>query len=95
MNRRDFLKVGAAAAVSAPAIVKAEGAPRVFKVGIVGCGGRGNGALGDIHKAAELLRKEHKNCSIEILPCTALCSFYAEKGGMLVGFEKGAAPVGG
>ena len=36
---------------------------------------------------AELLRKEHKNCSIEILPCTALCSFYAEKGGLIVGYE--------
>ena len=36
---------------------------------------------------ADLLRKEHKNCSIEILPCTALCSFYAEKGGLIIGYE--------
>ena len=35
----------------------------------------------------ELLRGEHKNCDIEILPCTALCSFYAEKGGLIVGYE--------
>jgi len=76
MNRRDFLKVGAAAAVSAPAIVRAEGAPRVFKVGIVGCGGRGNGALGDIHKAAELLRKEGCNVQIKVV---AAADFFVEK----------------
>ena len=76
MNRRDFLKVGAAAAVSAPAIVRAEGAPRVFKVGIVGCGGRGNGALGDIHKAAELLRKEGCNVQIKVV---AAADFFVDK----------------
>ncbi|MBR5559367.1 MAG: DegV family protein [Oscillospiraceae bacterium] len=36
---------------------------------------------------AEMMRKEHKSCQIEIIPCAALCSFYAEKGGLLVGFE--------
>jgi fatty acid-binding protein DegV len=36
---------------------------------------------------AGLLRKEQPNCSIDILPCTALCSFYAEKGGMIIGYE--------
>jgi len=36
---------------------------------------------------ANLLRKEFANCSIEILPCTALCSYYAEKGGLIVGYE--------
>ncbi len=36
---------------------------------------------------AEALRQYHRSCEIEILPCTALCSFYAEKGGLLVGFE--------
>lgn len=36
---------------------------------------------------AEMLRKEHKGCSIEILPCTALCSYYAEKGGLIIGYE--------
>ena len=46
MTRKDFIKSSAlfAGAVSAPSILKAEGAKRVFKVGIVGCGGRGNGA---------------------------------------------------
>ena len=64
MNRRNFIKAGAVAAVAAPSILRAEGAKRVFKVGIVGCGGRGNGALGDIHKAAEWLRNE--GCNVEI-----------------------------
>lgn len=36
---------------------------------------------------AESLRQHHRGCEIEILPTTALCSFYAEKGGLLVGFE--------
>ena len=76
MNRRDFLKVGAAVAVSAPAIVKGEGATRVFKVGIVGCGGRGNGALHDIQKAAELLRGEGCNVEVKVV---AAADFFVEK----------------
>ena len=36
---------------------------------------------------AEMLRKLHPACSLEILPCTALCSFYAEKGGLIIGYE--------
>lgn len=42
---------------------------------------------GAASQLAELLRKEHGTCQIEIIPCTALCSFYAEQGGLLVGFE--------
>ena len=44
--------------------------------------------------AKELTAKiaaEFKNAEIEIYPMRALCSFYAEKGGMLVGFEKEGA----
>lgn len=41
--------------------------------------------------AAETLRdailKEHPACAIEIRPCGGLCSFYAEEGGLLVGYE--------
>lgn len=41
--------------------------------------------------AAEALRdailKEHPACAIEIRPCGGLCSFYAEEGGLLVGYE--------
>ncbi len=34
------------------------------------------------------LIKEFGKIDIEIYPCRGLCSFYAEKGGVLVGFEK-------
>jgi len=42
----------------------------------------------DAAKALEtLIRKDHPHASITIVPCTALCSFYAESGGLLVGYE--------
>ena len=36
---------------------------------------------------ASLIRREFPNAEIEMGNCTGLCSFYAEKGGLLVGFE--------
>jgi len=30
---------------------------------------------------------EYPDSRIEIMPCTALCSFYAEKGGLIIGYE--------
>jgi len=39
----------------------------------------------------ELILKEFKNAKIEIYRCRGLCSFYAEKGGLLLGFETGKA----
>jgi DegV family protein with EDD domain len=38
---------------------------------------------------SNLIKKDYPNASILIRPCTALCAYYAEKGGMLVGFEDG------
>lgn len=35
----------------------------------------------------DVIQAEFPACQPQILPCTALCSFYAEKGGLLVGFE--------
>lgn len=35
----------------------------------------------------ERLQAKFLSCDVFIEPCTALCSFYAERGGMLVGFE--------
>ena len=35
-----------------------------------------------------LILSDYPNARIEILPCRGLCSFYAERGGLLVGFEK-------
>lgn len=37
---------------------------------------------------AELIKKEFANARIDIYNCRGLCSFYAERGGILVGFEK-------
>ncbi|MBE6915986.1 MAG: DegV family EDD domain-containing protein [Ruminococcaceae bacterium] len=36
----------------------------------------------------EMILADVKDAQIEIYECQGLCSFYAEKGGMLVGFEK-------
>jgi len=36
----------------------------------------------------QIILQEFKNAQIKIYRCGALCSFYAEKGGMLIGFEK-------
>ena len=36
----------------------------------------------------ELINKRIPNATVEIYKCRGLCSFYAEKGGILVGFEK-------
>lgn len=33
----------------------------------------------------DLIQAKYPNCQIEIGICTALCSFYAEKGGLMVG----------
>ena len=37
---------------------------------------------------AELIKSEHPDAEIKIYPTRGLCSFYAELGGILVGFEK-------
>lgn len=36
----------------------------------------------------EKIKTEHKKAQIKLYACRGLCSFYAEKGGMLIGFEK-------
>lgn len=46
---------------------------------------------GAAHELAEIIRNAFKNADIKILPCRGLCSFYAEKGGLLVGFETAEA----
>ena len=40
------------------------------------------------HALKELLESKFGSVQIKIHECRALCSFYAEKGGMLIGFEK-------
>lgn len=36
---------------------------------------------------AKLIRSEFPDCDLKTGPCTGLCSFYAERGGILLGFE--------
>lgn len=43
---------------------------------------------GAAHKLKEQLKAQFKDANVDIHPCRALCSFYAERGGLLVGFEK-------
>ncbi len=78
MNRRDFIKSSAlfAGAVGAPAILKAQGAKRVVKVGLIGCGGRGCGALGNIANAAKMLRDEGTDVEIKVV---AAADYFVEK----------------
>ncbi len=47
LNRRHILKSGAAATIAAgiPHIAKAQNIPDKIKIGLIGCGGRGNGAV--------------------------------------------------
>ena len=52
-NRRTILKTGTAAglAASLPGIIKAQNSPDQIKIGVIGCGGRGSGALGQAMSA--------------------------------------------
>ena len=43
--------------------------------------------IGAAEKIAENIKSKFPNCDIKIGECTALCSFYAEKGGLLIGLE--------
>ena len=56
LSRRDFIKTTAAmsAAMAVGSKVYAAGEEK-FKVALIGCGGRGNGALSDCHEAAKVL----------------------------------------
>lgn len=60
-SRRQFVKaaVGTSVALSAPTILTSA-QPKTFRVALVGCGGRGMGAVRDIHEAAKLLGVEVK-----------------------------------
>jgi len=61
VTRRNFMRSAAAsgAAIGAFTILgsTAKGAGKTFKVGVIGCGGRGSGAIGQHVKAAEYLNK--------------------------------------
>jgi len=74
MNRREFVKgstVFAAMMAAAPTIVSAQGAKKVFKVGMIGAGGRCKGAFNDIKKAAAAIGHD-----VELV---AVCDFFEQK----------------
>ena len=74
MNRREFVKgssVFAAMMAAAPTIVVGQGAPRVFKVGMIGAGGRCTGAMANLIEAAKSIGQEVK--------VVAVCDFFEEK----------------
>jgi hypothetical protein len=76
-NRRSFMKKSAvfsAMMASAPAIIRAQGAARTFKVGLVGAGGRGTGAAANIIEAA-------KNIG-HVAKITAVADFFQDKATM-------------
>lgn len=57
IGRREFVKVATGVALSLPTILTSA-QTKTFKVALIGCGGRGMGAVHDIHEAAKLLGVE-------------------------------------
>ena len=73
-NRREFIKgssVFAAMMAAAPTITVAQGAKKVFKVGMIGAGGRCSGAMSQIIEAAKNLGHEVK--------LVAVCDFFEDR----------------
>ena len=61
VSRRDFIKtsaVGMATVLAAKNVMFAASAPKKFRVALIGCGGRGTGALKDCHEAAKKIGAE-------------------------------------
>jgi myo-inositol 2-dehydrogenase / D-chiro-inositol 1-dehydrogenase len=79
MPRRNFLKNVAVAGAAVSAIplfnLRAEGVARKFKVGLVGCGGRGSGAMENMIEAAKSLGHE-----IEVY---AAADFFADRANVI------------
>lgn len=90
MNRRDFIRVSAIAAAM-PAVLRAEGAEKVLRVAVVGCGGRGVGggfkpaneqdyyklgALGNMIQAAAECRKQ--GFDVKVQP-VAFADYFIDK----------------
>jgi len=61
IQRRDFvstLAIGGLALAAAPAVLRGQSVPSKIKVALIGCGGRGTGALGQFIAACKLLGAE-------------------------------------
>ena len=59
LRRRDFVKVTTGVALGFPTILVAR-QPKTFRLALIGCGGRGRGAVRDAHEAAKILGVEVK-----------------------------------
>ncbi len=59
LKRRDFVKVTTGAALAFPTILVAR-QRKTFRLALIGCGGRGRGAVRDAHEAAKILGVEVK-----------------------------------
>ena len=73
-NRREFMKGSAvfgAMMAAAPSVVVGQGAARVFKVGMIGAGGRCSGAMANLVEAAKNLGHEVK--------LVAVCDFFEDR----------------
>src|SRR4030042_5437193 len=58
VSRRAFMKTsaaGAAAILAGKSVIDAAGAKRKLKIALIGCGGRGNGALDNCMEAAKYI----------------------------------------
>lgn len=58
------------------------------KVHIAHCG---NPAAAD--RLRKMIHAVFEEAQVDVIPCGGLCSYYAELGGLMVGFEDGEAPV--
>ena len=89
--RRDFIRnatlAGAALATLPLFNVRAQGAGRKFKIGLVGCGGRGTGAVENILEAAKLLGHE--------IQVVAVADFFQAKADTLAKRFPGCLAFGG
>ena len=91
ITRRNFIKNTAIAGAVVSALplfnIRAQGAGRKFKIGLVGCGGRGTGAVGNIIEAAKVLGHE-----IEVV---AVADFFEAKAEALAKKFPGCKAFGG
>lgn len=91
ITRRSFIKNAAIAGAVVSTLplfhVRAAGAGRKFKIGLVGCGGRGTGAVNNIIEAAKSLGHE-----IEVV---AVADFFQEKADKLAQKFPGCRAFGG
>ena len=83
LSRRDFMRGAAAAGGLAILGATAKGAGKTFKVGLIGCGGRGNGALAQHVQAGKTL-----GLNIQVVAAADYFKDRAERTGAKYGLPK-------